>query len=260
MSEVVNLSITGAVAVLTLSDPARRNVLSAPMVRAVGAAVDQAEADEKVRCLVVTGAGRAFCAGAELEILERSAEGGFDSVREVYDGFLRILNSPLATVAAVNGAAVGAGFNLALACDVRLASTEAVFDTRFSALQLHPGGGHTWLLTRAVGYQQAVLACLYGQRWTAPDALAVGLVAAVHRPDELLPAAVALGLRLEGQEGALTRRLTSTLRLASSGADHATVLDAEAAAQEWSVTRPAFVAHVRALRDQISSRSTRKSR
>jgi len=255
MSECVNLSITGAVALLTLSDPARRNVLSAPMVRGIGAAIDRAEADENVRCLVVTGAGPAFCAGAELGTLERSAAGDFDSVREVYDGFLRVLACPLATVAAVNGAAVGAGFNLALACDVRLASSEAVFDTRFSALRLHPGGGHTWLLARAVGYQQAVLACLYGQRWTAQDALGVGLAAAVYPPDELVGAAVALGTRLGGQERDYARRLTATLRYASSGVDHAAVLEAETQAQEWSVTRPAFVTHVQALRARIARSS-----
>jgi enoyl-CoA hydratase len=262
MGDLAQLSVTGAVAVLTLSDPARRNVLSAPMVRAIGAAIDRAEADENVRCLVVTGAGRAFCAGAELDTLERSAAGEFDSVREVYDGFLRVLNSPLATVAAVNGPAVGAGFNLALACDVRLASDEAAFDTRFSALRLHPGGGHTWLLIRAVGYQQAVLACEYGQRWTAQDALRVGLVAEVCAPDELVGAAVALGARLEGQEAAYTRRLTSTLRYASSGIDHAAVLEAETQAQQWSVTRPAFVANVQALRAQIamSSKSSKSSK
>jgi enoyl-CoA hydratase len=259
MSELVNLSITGCVAVLTLSDPGRRNVLSAPMVRAIGAAVDRAEADEQVRCLVVSGAGKAFCAGAELDTLERSAAGDFDSVREVYEGFLRVLDSPLATIAAVNGPAVGAGFNLALACDVRLAAPEAVFDTRFSALRLHPGGGHTWLLTRAVGYQQAVLACQFGARWTAQDAVRVGLVADLHTGDELVRAAVALGNSLDGQERSFVRTLTSTLRLAGSGADRAAVLEAETRAQEWSVTRPAFVANVRALREQIaqSARTTR---
>lgn len=258
MNDVVALSIDGAVAVLTLQDPARRNVLSSAMVRAIGAAADVAEADSRVRCLVVTGAGSAFCAGAELETLERSAEGDFDSVREVYDGFLRVLRSPLATVAAVNGPAVGAGFNLALACDVRLASSEAFFDTRFAALRLHPGGGHTWLLARAVGHQQAILACLFGQRWAAQDALRVGLVAAVHAPDDLVEAAVGLGSHLAAQESAYTRRLASTLRYASSGVGHGDVLDAETREQEWSVTRPAFVANVRALREQIASKTSER--
>ena len=99
--------------------------------------------------VVLTGAGKAFCAGAELSVLRAAADGDFDSVRPVYEGFLRVLRSPLPTIAAVNGPAVGAGFNLALACDVRLAGRHAIFDTRFTQLRLHPGGGHTWLLARA---------------------------------------------------------------------------------------------------------------
>lgn len=78
MSDLVDLTITGPVAVLTLDDPGRRNVLSSAMVRAIGAAVDAAEADAAVRCLVLIGAGRAFCAGAELSTLERSADGDFE--------------------------------------------------------------------------------------------------------------------------------------------------------------------------------------
>jgi enoyl-CoA hydratase len=259
MNDLVTLSITGPVAVMTLHDPDRRNVLSAAMVRSVGLVIDEAEADDAVRALVVTGAGSSFCAGAELETLERSATGDFESVRDVYEGFLRVLRSPLATIAAVNGPAIGAGLNLALACDVRLASSEAVFDTRFAALRLHPGGGHTWLLTRAVGYQQAVLACLYGQRWTAEQALQVGLVAAMHTPAALVEAAVGLGRRLEGQESAFTRRLTSTLRYATNAVDHASVLEAETQAQEWSVTRPAFARNVRILQQQIADRAPHPS-
>lgn len=256
MTELVELTVTGPTAVLSLNDPDRRNVLSTGMVRAIGAAVDTAEANEHVRCLVVTGAGRAFCAGAELSTLEQSAAGDFDSVREVYDGFLRVLHSPLATIAAVNGAAVGAGFNLALACDVRIAASTAAFDTRFAALQLHPGGGHTWLLSRAVGHQQAMLACLFGQRWDAAQARDAGLVSSVTTPEDLVPAAVALGQALEGQDAAFTRRFTATLRSVAGPVDHAWALDLETEAQQWSVTQPAFVANVRALQAQIAARRT----
>jgi len=254
MTAPVDLSISSGVAVLTLNAPTRRNVLAAPMVAAIGAAVTAAETDPTVRCLVVTGAGPAFCAGAELDTLERSAAGDFDSVRAVYDGFLRVLRTPLPTIAAVNGPAVGAGFNLALACDVRIAASGATFDTRFAALRLHPGGGHTWLLSRAVGHQQAMLACLFGQRWSAQQALSSGLVAEVVPQEDLQSAALGLGARLSGQEGDFTRRLTATLRQASAGETYEAILTRETEAQQWSVTRPIFVENVRTLREQISSR------
>lgn len=150
-SSLVHLAITDSVAVLTLTDPKRRNVLSPEMVAGIGDAFDRAESDPSVRCVVLTGAGNGFCAGAELDTLFRAAEGDFGPVTRVYDGFLRVLRSPLLTVAAVNGPAVGAGMNLALACDLRIAGPTAFFDTRFAQLRLHPGGGHMWLLQRAVG-------------------------------------------------------------------------------------------------------------
>jgi len=115
-------------------------------------------------------AGTTFCAGAELATLEQAAEGDFSLIRGVYGGFLRILNSPLVTIGAINGAAVGAGFNLALACDVRVAAETARFVCRFAELRIFPGGGHGWLLSRAVGHQQATLALLLGQTWNADQA------------------------------------------------------------------------------------------
>jgi len=121
------ISIEDGVALVTLEAPQRRNVLSAALVKDLGSAYEQAESDSSVRCVVLTGAGKAFCAGADLSVLENAAGGDFEPVRSVYDGFLGVLDSPLLTIGAINGAAVGAGFNLALACDVRIASTTAWF-------------------------------------------------------------------------------------------------------------------------------------
>jgi enoyl-CoA hydratase len=245
----------GGTAVLTLNVPHRRNVLSADLVAAVGRAVDDIEADPDARCIVVTGAGSAFCAGAELSTLEAAADGDFDRVRVVYDGFLRILHSPLVTIAAVNGPAVGAGFNLALACDVRLAADGALFDSRFAKLRIHPGGGNLWMLIRAVGAQRATMATVFGERWDARAALDAGLVAAVHPADELVPAAIALGRRLDDQEPAYVRRLIATVRDSISTQQHADALAAETAAQEWSVTRPAFRAGVAEMLAAVQRRS-----
>ena len=246
----------GGTAVLTLNAPQRRNVLSAELVAAVGRAVDDIEADPESRCIVVTGAGPAFCAGAELSTLEKAADGDFAGVRVVYDGFLRILRSPLVTIAAVNGSAVGAGLNLALACDLRLAGEHALFDSRFAKLRIHPGGGNLWMLTRAVGAQRATLATVFGERWDAQAALAAGLVAAVYPAEELVPAAIALGRRLDGQEPAYVKRLIQTVRESVSTLGHADALAAEAAAQEWSTTRPAFRAGVAEMHAQVQRRSS----
>ncbi len=110
--------------------------------------MDGIEADPSVGAIVVTGAPPAFCAGADLGNL---AEVDGERLGAIYEGFLRIARSSLPTLAAVNGAAVGAGMNLALGCDVRLAARRARFDTRFLQLGLHPGGGHTWMLRRSPG-------------------------------------------------------------------------------------------------------------
>ena len=249
----VRLERHSGTAVLTLDAPKRRNVLSAAMVAGIGEAFDALEDDPSAKCVIITGAGAAFCAGADLATLESAADGDFEPVRTVYEGFLRVLRSPLPSIAAVNGAAVGAGFNLALACDVRLAGQAARFDTRFSALRLHPGGGHTWLLTRAVGHQQAVLACLFGERWDAQAALEHGLVAAVHRDSELLPAALALAGRLDGHTQDFIRTLTGTLRSAASNAGYTELLETETEAQKWSLTTPEFRTGVQEIRERLRS-------
>jgi enoyl-CoA hydratase len=251
--DLVQLDVRQGVAVLTLNDPARRNVLSAPLVAAIAAAMDAAERHDATRCIVVTGAGSAFCAGAELATLRQAADGAFADVEVVYQGFLRVRESPLPTIAAVNGPAVGAGFNLALACDVRLAGPEAKFDTRFATLRLHPGGGHVWMLAHAVGQQQATLACLFGEIWDAEQARRTGLVTDVI--DDPVAAAVLLGQRLAGQERAYVERLTATLRASVSTPSHAQALAAETAAQRWSATRPAFLDGVAAIEQRIAARS-----
>ena len=152
---LVLTDVADGVATLTLNNPEERNTLTAPMVAEIVAAMDGFEADEAVGAVVVTGTPPAFCAGANLGNLARPTA---SSLGNVYEGFLRIARSPLPTLAAVNGAAVGAGMNLALGCDVRLAARRAKFDTRFLQIGLHPGGGHTWMFRRIAGPQAAMAA------------------------------------------------------------------------------------------------------
>jgi enoyl-CoA hydratase len=166
MAEVLT-DIADGVAVVTLDAPDRRNALTLPMVDEIAEALDEIEADPTVGALVVTGTPPAFCAGADLTHLGSSQREG---LLHVYEGFLRIGRSPLPSIAAVNGAAVGAGVNLALVCDVIVAGNSARFDTRFLQLGIHPGGGHTWMLQRRVGPQAAAAMVLFGRILDGPAA------------------------------------------------------------------------------------------
>ena len=167
MTDPVLVHVEDRVATLTVNDPERRNAVTAEISAALRAAVDAAEADPGVHALIVTGAGKAFCAGADLSALGEATE---DGLMAIYDGFLAVANCALPTIAAVNGAAVGAGLNLALAADVRIAGPAALFDPRFQKLGIHPGGGATWMLHRAVGPQVARASLLFGMRFDAEAA------------------------------------------------------------------------------------------
>jgi enoyl-CoA hydratase len=255
VTEPVLVRVEPGVALITLNLPGSRNALSVELVNSIGAVFNELENDGATKSVVITGAGRAFCAGAELATLRNAADGHFEPIKIVYDAFLRVLHSPLATIAAINGPAVGAGLNLALACDVRLAGPRAVFDTRFAELKIHPGGGHVWMLERAVGKQQAVLACLFGSTWNCDEALARGLVAAVHPDDELVSAALELAHRLDRQDVAYTRRLVQTLRSSFETVSHADALQAETEAQQWSTTLPAFRDGVEDITQRVAAAS-----
>ncbi len=128
-----------------------------------------AAADDGVGAIVVTGEDPAFCAGGDLGELAAADPA---TLHTVYAGFLAVAECPLPTIAAVNGAAVGAGLNLALACDLRLAGPRARFDARFLSLGLHPGGGYTWMAQRVLGPQGAAALTLFGEVVDAAEARA----------------------------------------------------------------------------------------
>ncbi len=172
MSEPVLTRVVDHVALITVNDPDRRNAISLAMSSALRTAVETAEADDDVHAVIVTGAGKAFCAGADLTALGAATA---DGLRRIYDGFLAVADCTLPTIAAVNGAAVGAGLNLALAADVRIAGPAALFDARFQKLGIHPGGGATWMLQRGVGPQVARAALLFGMAFDAEAAVRHGL-------------------------------------------------------------------------------------
>jgi enoyl-CoA hydratase len=247
----------GMVGILTLNDPDRRNALTLDMVGEIAAAFDDFESEgSRVGAVVVTGAGKAFCAGADLASLgeQESADASHreEGLRFIYEGFLRIARSFLPTVAAVNGAAVGAGFNLALCCDIRIAARSARFDSRFLQLGLHPGGGHMWMLQRAVGPQLATAMVLFDTVLDCDEALRHGLVLSASDNADLLDQALAVAARAAANPRELVIRAKRELMLPAS--EHAAAVDREIEAQVWSVSQPFFAARLSQLRARLSEK------
>jgi len=252
---LVESVVEDRVATVSLSDPDRRNALTLPMVDELVSTFDRLEADPGVGAIVVTGRPPAFCAGADLSHLGKSSDEDTDgSLRAVYEGFLRVGRTPLPTIAAVNGAAVGAGMNLALVCDVRLAGAKARFDTRFLQLGLHPGGGHTWMMRRAVGPQAAAAMVLFGDQVDGVEAARLGLVHRCLPDDELLPAAQELAARAAAAPRELAMRAKATIAEMAAIADHAGAVDRELVDQVWSLSQPEFRERLAGLQARITSR------
>ena len=251
MTGPLRVDVDEGVAVVTLDDPDRRNALSAPMVEAIVAAFDDLDGRDDVGAVVVTGTPPAFCAGADLSSLGGSAGAGGEGMRRVYEGFLRVARCALPTVAAVNGAAVGAGMNLALACDARLAARGARFDSRFVRLGLHPGGGHTWMLRRLVGPETAAAMVLFGEVLDGEDAARRGLAWRCVDDDALLDEARALAGAAAGAPPSLVRRVKETLAVMGTTARHDDAVSTELEAQLWSVQQPEFAERLRQLRQRV---------
>ncbi len=222
----------GRVAVLTVSDPARRNAQSRELSDRLARAVAACDGDESVHAVVIAGAPPAFCSGADLGVLTAAGESGSAAdLHGIYAGFLAVANAALPTIAAVNGPAVGAGLNLALACDLRLVGPSASFDARFLQLGIHPGGGMTWLAQRVAGAQTAAAMTLFGKPLDAHEAVRTGLA---HRlvevdGDPRSPAAheavVAAAVELAHRAAAAPRDLViatkAALRATAVMAEHA---------------------------------------
>lgn len=235
---------------LRLADPDHRNAISPELradlcgaldtVAAEIATSDGARPGESPRVLIVTGAGTAFCAGADLAATFGPPGGPVhvlrDRLRTTYDSFLRVRRLPVPTIAAVQGAAVGAGVNLALACDVRIAGPRASFGVTFSRLGLHPGGGCTHFLTRTLGPQRALSILLDGASLDAGDAEKTGLVLEIA--EDPVAAALETARRWAALDPALVLDMKRAVTMATDGAFD-DVLEFESWAQASSATNPA---------------------
>jgi enoyl-CoA hydratase/carnithine racemase len=231
--ETLRYDVQDGIATITLNRPEKMNAFTAQMRDDLVAAFDRTDADDAVRVVIVTGAGRAFCAGADLstggKTFDYAARG--DAARDRYkvgevyrDGggiaTLRIFNSLKPVIGAINGAAVGIGVTMQLPMDIRMASTDARFGFVFARRGITPEAASSWFLSRLVGLQTALEWCFTGRVFSAQEALDRGLVRSLHAPDELLPAAHALAREIADNTAPVSVALTRQMLWRMAGAEH----------------------------------------
>ncbi|MCM5569570.1 crotonase/enoyl-CoA hydratase family protein [Burkholderiaceae bacterium FT117] len=241
--ETLLYDVEDGILTLTLHRPEKLNAFTDTMMREMVDALDRADADDAVRAIIVTGAGRAFCAGADLSAgaktfdyaarddrpdkqgtpLLPSGEPdlGHESVRDSGGRLvLRIYECLKPVIAAVNGAAVGIGVTMQLPMDIRLASSDARFGFVFSRRGIVPEACSSWFLPRVVGVSKALEWTFTGRILSAREALDGGLVSAVHAPEDLLPAARALAREIADNAAPVSVALTRQMIWRMAGADH----------------------------------------
>lgn len=217
------------VATITLNRPAQLNAFTNTMMRELIDAFDQVDADDEVRVVIVTGAGRGFCAGADLSGGgDTFTGGGSDEKTDVAgvprDGgglvTLRIFDCTKPVIAAINGPAVGVGVTMTLPMDIRLASESAKFGFVFARRGILPEACSSWFLPRLVGISQAAEWCFSGRVFGPDEAKEGRLVRSVHAPDDLLPAARAIAKEIVDNTAPVSVALTRQMLWRLLGADH----------------------------------------
>lgn len=231
--QATQIDVEDRVMTITLNQPDRLNVFSRVMMDEMIDALDRADADDDVRAIIVTGAGRAFCAGADLDDAQ-----GFTAARldpsstdpSVWadpanrDGggmlSLRLFKCLKPVIAAVNGASVGVGTTMQLPMDIRLASTRARFGFVFARRGIVPEATSSWFLPRIVGMSQALEWCYSGRVFDAEEALKGGLVRSIHEPEDLLPEARRIAREIADHTAPVSVALTRQMLWRMAGADH----------------------------------------
>jgi enoyl-CoA hydratase/carnithine racemase len=231
--ETLLYSVEDGIATVTLNRPEKLNAFNTQMMRDMIAAFDLTDADDAVRAVIVTGAGRAFCAGADLsgggETFDYEKRGGEDRAARTRGGAqrdggglltLRIFESLKPVISACNGPAVGVGVTMQLAMDIRLASDAARYGFVFARRGLNPEAASSWFLPHLVGVQTALEWCYTGRIFPAQEAKERGLVRSLHAPDELLPAARAIAREIADNTAPVSVALTRQLIWRMAGAAH----------------------------------------
>lgn len=224
----IRYEVADNIATLTLHRPDKLNAFTNRMLKEIISAFDEIDADDAVRAVIVTGSGRAFCAGADLSGGgETFAKGGSDVAAKtgvVRDGgglvALRIFESTKPVIGAINGAAVGVGVTMTLPMDIRLASDATRFGFVFARRGIVPEAASSWFLPRIVGISRAAEWCYTGRMVGAEEARDAGLVRSVHDPDELLDAARAIAREIADNAAPVSVALTRRMLWRMLGADH----------------------------------------
>lgn len=226
--EEIIYEVSEQIATITLNRPDKLNSFTNRMLKEIIAAFDESDADDNVRAVIVTGSGRAFCAGADLSGGgETFAKGGSDVKAKtgvMRDGgglvSLRIFESKKPVIGAINGAAVGVGVTMTLPMDIRLASTSSKFGFVFAKRGIVPEAASSWFLPRIVGISQATEWCFTGRMISADEALEGRLVRSVHAPEDLLPAARAIAREIAENTAPVSVALSRQMLWRMLGADH----------------------------------------
>ena len=215
--ETVSVRVDGHVAVIEFSRPPH-NFASVALMRDLADALDDVDADRALRASVMCSAGKSFCAGADLASAEGVGGQGMAGVSPLYHEAVRLFSARKPIIAAIQGAAVGAGLGLALVADFRVAAPEARFVSNFVKLGFHPGFGVTYTLPRVVGEQRAALMCLTGRRLKGEEALAWGLADAMAPLEGLRAAALALANEIAVNAPLAVEATRATLRAGMAAA------------------------------------------
>src|SRR6056297_2976091 len=230
--ETITLVVEDGIATITLNRPDRMNAFTVTMMEELIAAFDRTDADDAVRAVIVTGAGRAFCAGADLsagaETFDYAKHKGnapdplASGVNRDGGGMvaLRIFRSLKPVIAAINGAAVGVGATLQLAMDIRLASQTARYGFVFARRGIVPEAASSWFLPRLVGVSKALEWCYSGRVFDAREALDGGLVRSLHSPEDLLHDAHDIAREIADNTSAISVAMTRAMMWRMLGADH----------------------------------------
>lgn len=226
----IRYDVVDGIATITLNRPAKLNAFTVQMMTELVQVCDRVDDDGSVRAVIVTGEGRAFCAGADLT--PEDGGGPFSSDEDVADlsdsrvrdagGMvtLRLFRCTKPIIGAINGAAVGIGATMQLPMDIRLASTSARFGFVFARRGMVPEAASGWFLPRLVGYQQALEWCMTGRVFGAQEALAGGLVRSLHAPEDLIPAATALAREIADHAAPVSVALTRAMLWRLPSAPH----------------------------------------